>query len=163
LSRPLPSIYDDIKKNTISVFIAEFLLKTIKENEPDQMLFSFISESVVLLNDEETRVSDFHLFFLFRLTKYLGIEPLNNYSDENKIFDIKSGKFIAGYPNHNYYLNFQMSRLIHLILYNELKDLPELTNKNRSLLLEFITGYYNLHLDRPGELRSIKILKDVYS
>ncbi len=163
LSLPLAGIYNDIRKNTISVFLAEFILKVIRENEPDHTLFCFLWDSIIDLNEEAGRVTDFHLFFLFRLASYLGIEPLMNYSEENNIFDLKSGRFVAGYPNHSDYLNFRMSSLFSDILNKENKGLLQLSYVERTNLLEFIIQYYQIHLERPGELKSLKIMKSVFS
>ncbi|MCF6184130.1 MAG: recombination protein O N-terminal domain-containing protein, partial [Bacteroidales bacterium] len=76
----------DIYKQTISLFLAEFLLKMLRENQTDKELFDFIYNSVISLDDETEHFNNFHIFFLYRLTEFLGVKPENNYSDSKKIF-----------------------------------------------------------------------------
>jgi recombinational DNA repair protein (RecF pathway) len=56
-------MYSDIKKSTLSFFIAEFLLKTLKEQEPDPSLFEFLFRSFINWKKIKTRYLTFIFFF----------------------------------------------------------------------------------------------------
>jgi len=162
---PLNSISADIVKNTIVYFLAEFLLKTLKENEKDPELFKYIKECIIQLEITKDNVNNFHLIFLWKLSKYLGIEPENNYSESNKIFDLFAGKFIVGIPGHNNYLNENQSKVLFEILNTRTLDHHSLFLRvnERRFYLNSVLSFYNLHLDRPGELKSFKILSELFS
>jgi len=165
LSRSFTSVSQDIIKKTVSLFLAEFLMKTIKENEPDEALFDFLVQSVKELNETEESISNFHLIFLFQLTKYLGIMPLNTYSESNAIFDLRLGKFITGQPDHSNFLNVRQSALFYRFFEHSTAGayLIDITYKDRRELLDAMIRYYSVHLDRPGELKSLKVLQEVFS
>jgi DNA repair protein RecO (recombination protein O) len=159
------SFSPDIYKITISIFLAEFILKTIKENECDKAMFEFLVASVKLFNEMEEGINNFHLIFLFKFTKYLGIMPLESFSESNKIFDLKAGKFIIGNPDHRHFLNIHLSLIFsnfYKIEFNESRYLS-ISNNDRKYLLYSFLEYYNIHLDRPGELKTLKVLDDVFS
>jgi DNA repair protein RecO (recombination protein O) len=165
LNFPVVSISLDIKKNTICLFLAEFILKTLKENEPDPELFRFLVQSTEQLNEQEENVSNFHLIFLMKLSKYLGIMPENNFSESEAIFDLKSGKFITGHPSHSYFLNIHLSAQFSKIFELDLSESEKLSisHQDRNALLNSVIAYYNTHLERPGEVKSLRVLKDVFS
>ncbi len=155
----------DIYKQTISLFLAEFLLKMLRENQTDKELFDFIYNSVISLDDETEHFNNFHIFFLYRLTEFLGVKPENNYSDSKKIFDLQEAKFIIGQPNHTYFLDESKSRKFYeLIKLNNFNQQGfKLSNFERKFLLRSMIDFYNLHLDRPGKLKSSEILAQVFS
>jgi DNA repair protein RecO (recombination protein O) len=162
---PFTIVSPDIIKNAVSLFLAEFLMKTIKENEPDQALFDFLAQSVKELNETEESISNFHLIFLFQLSKYLGIMPLNTYSDSHAIFDLRLGKFIMGQPDHSNFLNLRQSELFYKLFEHTTAGtgIISISYKERKDLLDAMISYYTIHLDRPGELKSLKVLQEVFS
>ncbi len=155
----------DIYKQSLSMFLSEFILKISADNEPDDILFDFIFNSVKELDEMQISVADFHLFFLYRLSGYLGILPENNYSDSHKIFDLKTGRFITGHPSHSFFLDEKMSfNLYKLACSQKYETLSLRLNKNdRASLLNALIDFYNLHLGRPGKMKSPEILKQVFS
>ena len=50
---PLSSLPFDVRKSTISLFMAEVLYRLIRESEPNGALFDFISDSVIRLDRME--------------------------------------------------------------------------------------------------------------
>ena len=158
------SIPFDVIKQTISFFCAEFLLKTIHENNEDKEMFLFLSGMFDEFDSLQKRIADFTVFFLYHFTQYLGIKPQENFSDKNKIFDLEKGRFIFGRPNHQNFLNEQNS-----ILFNKLSQIQNLDtekylfkNAERNILLQSLINYYNIHLERPGKLKSLDVLKQIF-
>lgn len=162
---PVNSFSVDIIKNSLAVFTAEFILKTLKENDADEELFEFILNSIKILESSNENMNNFHLVFFFLLTKYLGIKPENNFSETHTVFDLQAGRFVVGNPAHKYFLNEKIS--------NKFRDLfdasLEQSNKlkfsvyERRFLLDTVIKFYNIHLDRPGELKSLKVLSEIFS
>ncbi len=155
----------NIYKQSVSLFLAEFLLKILQENEKDTKLFNFIFKSVKNFDIENTDRNNFHLYFLCELTEYLGIHPENNYSDSRKIFDTEKAKFIVGHPSHRNFFNETISFKFSEILSekNNKNQIVELSNNQRRELLQGIINFYNFHLERPGKIKSLEILAQVFS
>lgn len=144
----LNDIYTDIYKSSIAFFIAEIIFKTIKDEEYDEDLYNFIEDFIFEL-ERAKEFSNFHLIFLIRLTSYLGFLPNTDeikYGLDNEFpFDyVKIFDSILSTPTYNVFL-------------------PLITKQNRSELLRVILNYYALHLPNFTEIKSLKILKEVFS
>ena len=63
ISHSLQHIHADIQKATISIFLNEILLKSIKEEEANPDLFAFVYQSILVLEQTEN-VAMFHIEFL---------------------------------------------------------------------------------------------------
>lgn len=135
--------------------------KTLREGETDYSLFNFLTSSIKEF-DSNDKTSGFHVLFLFKLSKFLGIEPENNYSDIKQIFDLKAGKFILGLPSHKDFLNKEESIIFFKLFNKEFNEIQ--LNKNEiHIMLKSLLKYYKIHLDRPSEIKSLQVLKEVFS
>lgn len=154
-----------IVKNSITLFLDEVLSKAIKEEEPNQQLFDFIFHSVQLLDVQSPVNSDFHLCFLVQLTKYLGIYPAENFSGEDKIFNLHEGVFQPGIPTHMHYMDAILSEVFSSLLQSSLNFSTPLSApvQQKRMLIEKILEYYRLHLTGFTEIRSLKVLEEVWS
>ena len=162
---PVNSFSNDIIKNSLVAFTAEFLLKILKENDADEKLFEFILNSIKVLENSNENMNNFHLAFFFLLTEYLGIKPKNNYSETHTIFDLQSGRFVVGIPPHKDFLNEKFSKKFKDLFDTSIEQSNKLKFSvyERRYLLDAVIKFYNIHLDRPGELKSLKVLSEIFS
>ena len=89
----LPSVRTDIYKNSIAIFISELLTKSIREVEPNPVLYNFLASSIQLLEHSREGIANFHIYFLVHLSKMMGFMPLDNYSPDTPVFNILSADF----------------------------------------------------------------------
>ncbi len=161
---PFASIPFDIYKSSVSLFLAEFLMKILKENDIDEDLFSFLIEAIKTFDDKDVKHLNFHIILLFMMLSYFGIRPDNNFSLEKITFDLTSGKFIIGIPNHKDYAGVNLSLLIHKLFsihLNNSKDF-KISNNERRNLLNVIINFYTIHLGKPGKLKTLKVLQEIF-
>lgn len=164
IDKILNSFSGSIKKNSIALFIAEILNKSLKDNEPDKMVYDYLSNSIQILDLSEKKYANFHLIFLFHLTKYIGFFPADNYSETKKIFDLREGKFTLGIPAHNDFLNEKLSFIfqsLFKISTNEHCNF-KINSTNRNQLLNAFIKYYEIHIGFHERLKSFEILKEVF-
>jgi DNA repair protein RecO (recombination protein O) len=155
----------DLKKSTIAIFISEILYKTIQEQEPNQELFDYLFTSIQMLDIKDKGLSNFHIYFLINLSKYLGFFPSNNYSDTNCYFDLKAGSFMQLKPMHKSFLDKDLSVIFSKMLLfsdDQHADL-KMEHKERTLLLEKIIEFYTLHNEGVKDIKSLNILKEVFN
>ena len=58
------------------MFLAEFLYRALKEEAPNEPLFAYLQHSIRWLDECEGRsFANFHLVFLMRLSRFLGLYP----------------------------------------------------------------------------------------
>ena len=60
----LTSIRGDIYKSTIAIFISELLGKTVREEEANPILYSFLSSSIQIMEHTQEGVANFHIHFI---------------------------------------------------------------------------------------------------
>ncbi len=160
---PFTSIPFDIYKSSVSLFLAEFLMKILKENNIDEELFSFLIEAIKTFDDKNEKHLNFHIVLLFKMCSYLGITPYNNFSSEKATFDLTAGRFITGIPNHKNYADTKLSSIIHKLFNTKLNnDDFKIRNIERRNLLNIIINFYTIHLGKPGKLKTLKVLQEIF-
>lgn len=160
---PYQHLQDDIIKTSIALFLAEVLYKSVKEEEPNEQLFSFIGNSLHILDLQEEGVANFHLAFLLQLTKYLGFYPQPNLCGDKSIFDLRDGVFRDKFPDHLHYLDAPEARMLENILamnYSNMETFP-LSGEMRRIMVKHILHYYDLHLHNMHEVKSHQVLEVV--
>lgn len=163
LSPPLHTLTTDIRKSTLALFIAELLLKTIKEEHSDKFLFEFIKTSILFLEELNEHLSVFHLVFLLKLSRFLGFAPDNN-SKIGNFYDFKEGIMVDVKPHHPHYLIQSEYSLLMELFNAELNQLQNINinKKQRDDLLEAILKMYEIHILNFTSLNSYQVLKEVF-
>lgn len=156
------SLHTSIAKNAIALFLAEMLGNSIFEEESNEGLFHFLEASLQWL-DTHNEVSNFHLFFLLELTKYLGFYPDDTTADL-PYFDLQEGSFthvLTTNPmlvDENLYY-FKMFLGTNFDMMNTIK----MRKRDRQELLNSIVLYFELHLQGFRKPRSLAVLNEVFS
>lgn len=152
----------DVIKSSIALFLNEVIYKSIKQQEPDNALFEFLFNGICWLDTFEDTPVNFHLYFLLKLTKFLGFYPASQ-KPEQQFFDLKEGIFTSYLPNHSLVLHEPHTSQWSLILTSNLMNLSaiKIPNADRRILLQKVVDFYQLHLDTIGEIKSLDILEEV--
>jgi len=160
LAFPYLSINTNIVKSTIVIFLSEVLHHSIKEEEKNENLFSFL-ETAFLWLDTHDEVANFHLILLMEMTKYLGFYPdtsereLPYFETINGIFSSFQG--VSCLSTHETKL---FNKLIDLKFDDNQKNFASI---ERQLLLKILLDYYTTHLDGFKKPKSLDVLKEVFS
>ena len=159
----LQSIPYDIRKSTIALFIAEVLYRLVGESEENKILFDFVYGSVEALDAMTEGVSNFHLWFLAHLSRFLGFAPGNEYA-EDSYFDMREGVYTPIRPLHDKFCNQEYARLLNDLIECDVEYLGEigLNRTQRVDMLHALTDYYTLHLDSIKRVQSLSILQQLF-
>ena len=163
LSPPLRSIPFDVRKSAISLFMAEVLYRLVRESQPDEALFGFVHDSVAALDVMERGVANFHLWFLVKLSAFLGFYPSGRHSASG-YFDITEGAFVDYRPDHALVLEQQHAALLADLMECDalsLGDIP-LSHGVRSAFLTSLLAYFDYHLDSASRIKSIRVLGEMF-
>lgn len=162
---PFVSIHSDVYKMSIAMFVAEMLHCAIHD-EPDwRTIYNYVVRSVQWLDMCEKGYSNFHLVFMLRLTHFLGFMPNTEEALPTDFFDLRSSCFVHSQPPHPDFLKPQYATLIPKLLrmrYDTMRFF-KFTGAERTRLLEHINTYYRLHIPNFPELKSLSILKQLFS
>lgn len=157
---PLKSIPFDVRKSTIALFMAEVLYRLIKEVEPHSPLLDFVVGSVEMLDAlPDEGVANFHLWFLVRLSSYLGFYPGN---EPLKFFDIKEGIFVPSKPSHGICFDEADTLILSELMTTDDLSQLQLSRTSRGRFLTSMLRYFGYHLDTVGTIRSVDILREVF-
>lgn len=159
----LQSVPYDIIKSSITMFINEVLYKSLKLHYEDEPLFNFIFNSVELLDKSSEGLANFHLYFLLRLTKFLGFYPDRTLEDEGQFFDLREGGYIQNQPPHLFIIDKSLITDFKRLLNSSFENLAllNISQANRKILLSKILDYYRLHIESFGDVKSHLILEEV--
>jgi DNA repair protein RecO (recombination protein O) len=164
ISQPFHSIATDLRKSTIALFLSEVLMKALHEGEANEELFSFIASSLQFLEMQEEGIEYFHLFFLSRLSLYLGFYPRGNPSGADEYFDLREGRFTSQAPSHSEHLSHDLGTKLYMLSTINVVDIPSLNigKAIRAELLDAILVYYQIHLGGSLKIKSAEVLKEVF-
>src|ERR1700744_3001764 len=101
----LQSIPYNVIKSSVAIFLNEVLYKAVKQQSAEEHLFSFVFNSIEWLDHQQEGLANFHLFFLIRLSRYLGFFPDTHLAGTAAYFDLKNGTFNNYKPEGLLYLS----------------------------------------------------------
>ena len=157
------SIPFDIVKSSLSIFLIEVLQKVLKEQEANPILFDYLYDSFVLLDQTQNFLSNFHLLFLIKLTKHIGFWPHGTYSIATPYFDLEQGDFVSDVPAHKFFLENEESKLLSQFQNTSFSDLSNihLSSHHRKQLLKHILLYFEFHVEHFSNVKSPDILEQI--
>lgn len=167
--RPLgmPPVADPVR-SSVALFIADFLTGVLREQATDQRLYAFLDEAVSALSDTTSplrlsspSLANFHICFLVRLTRYLGIEPDASTYLPGRYFDMGGGVFTPFPPATRNFLPAGESEMAATLLRLTFRNMGRLrlSRFERNTILDRLLQYYRTHFPSIAEPRSLDILR----
>jgi DNA repair protein RecO (recombination protein O) len=160
LATAYQSINTNIFKSTIVIFLSEMLHHSIKEEEKNQSLFTFL-EAALLWLDTHEETANFHLILLLEMTKFLGFYPDTSDAAYNH-FEMIEGIFspfqgVSCLTEHETHL---FKKLLQLKFDSDQKIFAGI---ERQIVLKILLDYYSIHLDGFKKPKSLDVLKEDFS
>ena len=162
---PLTALRSSPVKSAIALFIAELLATVLRDGPPDELLYSYVTRSVAMLETLPSRgIANFHIWFLYNLGRYLGIEPDSSEYRPGMVFDMIDGRFRFSPPLHRHYLSPTESAAVAALarMTPANMHLFRMTRTERNALLDEILKYYSLHHVGLSGLHSIDVLRELF-
>jgi len=155
----------DIVKSSLVMFLNEVLYRSIKQQTADEVLFEFLFHAIEILDRMEKGVLNFHLYFLLRLTRFLGFYPDITEAAGASYFDLSNGCFTKHIPPHSSIIEQPLTAVWLKILQSNFDNLHSLqiSTTDRRILLTKILDYYRLHIESLGPIKSHLVLEEVLS
>jgi DNA repair protein RecO (recombination protein O) len=157
---PFSSIPYDIRKSSILLFLSEILSHTIREEEENRPLFEFLYQSIRHFDQQEQGFENFHLQFLLQLSSFLGFGATSGAEITSQV--AFSGN-ITTMDSRPAIIHFQMYEALFDQLLHHPGQAAVPNGKVRRELLQIIIKYYQLHVEKLGEIRSLQVLSEVLS
>lgn len=159
----LISIYSDPVKSAIAMFMSEVLTHVIQEQEQNATLYTYIYNSVNILEHATAGVANFHICFLYHLGALLGIEPDVSSYRKGYWFNMAEGTFTPHAGAMRYLRPEQASVIVLLarMRYDNM-HLFKFSRDQRNEMLDLILDYFKMHSSTLGTLRSPEVLKQLF-
>ena len=154
--------------NALRFFMTEVLYKSLREEEPMPDLFDYVESAMLQISSPPSsaniQLSDFPIVFLLAVIHHLGLEPLDNHSSRESLFDLQEGRFVAALTETT--LPPELSALLHEYLSSAVYQLPSTsfqlsTFHSRRALLDALIAYCQLHLSGFRQFNSHEILHTI--
>lgn len=159
------SIPFDPLKLPVALFVAEFLSNATRKEQPDRLTFAYIENSLRWLDGSTGGFANFHVVFMMRLTRFLGFYPNTDGYTEGSWFDLRAASFAPDAPLHHDRLAPGEARKVNLLLRMNFATMHlfRMTRAERNRMTEIIIRYYELHLPDFHELKSLDVVKEIFS
>ena len=157
-------IVTDMTKISITFFLSEFLTKVIRETDDSILLFEYLKNSIEVLEETKIGLANYHLTFMFGLTRFLGINPNLEEYEKGCYFDMINGEFTHLAPLHQHFLRgseCDFLRKLSRINYSNMY-LFKLSRHNRNVIINRLLTYYRLHVHEFPSLKSLDILSELF-
>ena len=125
---------------------------------------AYLVHSVQWLDVCETSFANFHLVFLMRLSRFLGLYPNVEEYSSSDYFDLLNACFVSSQPYHGMFVRpEEASHIRTLMRMNyETMHLFAMNRMERNRCLDIINEYYRLHLPDFPELKSLPVLQELF-
>ena len=143
LKEGLQGCRGDIRKNTMTLFLSEVLLRTVREGVVEDGLYDWCVGSVLTLNALEESCANFPVRFLLELCGALGFRP--SFDDIAPFAEEHLGP---------------MKTLLNAP-FAEAMLLP-LNGSTRNKLCEDLLRYLSFHTDVNIQVKSLAVMRDLY-
>ncbi|NEM96672.1 DNA repair protein RecO [Pontibacter burrus] len=155
---PFHSIPFDIRKSSMVLFLSEMVARTVKEEEENPPLFQFLYQAIVAFDELDQGFENFHLVFLLQLSHHLGFGPTSGKEIVEQVAFSANAQSASAAPT-------VLALQAYEEYFDELLNDPARTTipngRVRRELLSVLVRYYQLHVDRLGEIKSLAILSEV--
>ena len=154
----------NIVKGTMRLFMAEMLLKVLREEEPDQDLFAFLFSALSAFELADSGYENFHLQFLLKLSTYLGFGLGGSFGTAGYRIGLEqqNGLLSGAVQAINHGQSLPSANKDDLLQMPFFAHLP-MSGHQRSHLLYELLAYYRQHLPEFGTLRSLDVLQAVFA
>lgn len=164
------TLYYNPMKSTVVMFLSEFLNRLLRDAPAEERLWDFIANSVAFFDsaDDSGSIANFHISFLVGMTHMMGIHPdLSDYT-EGMEFDMKAGKTVLPFSLQSKGgIRIDAQRTAFLPTLTRINyvnaKLFRFSGHERSEVLDELLKYFGCHFPGTDNLKSLEILKEIFS
>lgn len=152
-------------KAAIGMFLSEFLSYALRSEQENAALFGFVTNSLLWLDEADSRYANFHIVFLLHLSRFLGFMPNVDAWTPGAYFDLQAASFTPTHPAHPFYIEGAEASLVSKFLRMDYRSMRAvgLNGIARRRALELIALFYRLHIPEFPALKSLEVLAEVFA
>jgi DNA repair protein RecO (recombination protein O) len=148
-SHILKSIPFSPHKSAIAIFIAEYLGKVVSEGQPNDELFLTVQAWIIDLDSKPDLFDSMHISLVWNSLGPLGIMP-NDWKDILPASARPNSEQLAGLQSFFEWITFGGETI-------------QVSGAMKQWILDVLVYYVGTHLEGVGNLKSLKVLRQVFS
>lgn len=157
-AEPFRTLPYDVRKSSIALLLSEIVSRVLLEEEENEPLFTFLHDSILAFDRQEAGFENFALVFLLQLSHYLGFGPEKGAEVTSQVAFATDVPGAATAPTVLRFREFD-AYFDALMRTPDTAVLPN--GRIRRELLGVLIRYYQLHVERLGDIRSLAVLSEV--
>ena len=154
IATPFLSSASHPAKMLISFFVSDVLRQTLKEEQADKVMFSFLLSAAQELN-ETNQLKEFPLEFAAKLTINLGFAPQT--LPNATAFNLKTGRFSFDNGEGEYMRNGPMASYLNILFSTLVAPHSDIQKQ----ALGDVLFYMRIHLPSFDNTRSLSIIREI--
>ncbi len=154
--------YHPVKRG-VAMLLSEFLVYTLRDEAANPDLYQYIEHSFRWLDVAEEGYANFHLVFLLKLARFLGIAPnVEAYSDGD-LFDLTNGHFTPYGMVSDSIMSAHDALLLFLLSGATYETMAEIAmnRQDRARVIQYLATYYTVHIPKFPALQSLEVLQQL--
>lgn len=162
--KPLHGLHSHPLKSAISLFVADVLNVVLRESQRDDAVFAFLVDAITRLDAMNDGIANYHLCFMYRLGRFIGIEPDISTYEKGAVFDMQDGRFRMTPPLHHKFLNQEDAQVLAMLSRITFENMRyyKFNRNQRNDLLDKILEYYTIHYSSLSQLQSLDVLRCLF-
>lgn len=155
--------FDPIKRS-VTMLLTEFMAYTLRDEAANPDLYLYIEHSLQWYDMAGEGYANFHLVFLLKLARFLGIAPNMEAYSEGNLFDLTGGHFVPYGTASGTVMSGYDARLLFLLnaaTYETMDTVP-MNRHDRARMVDYLATYYALHIANFPSLQSLEILQELF-
>lgn len=154
---------NDVVRICISQFIAEVIMKMVKEEEQNLPLYNFFRNTIDAIENSNGNIVNLHIIFLKEFASHLGFAITNNYCGETPYFNSREGMFLPFFTSEEESFDQQLSLAFSTILNASYDNCNfRIPYQYRIKIIAQMLEYYKIHTENLSEIKSLKVLNEVF-
>lgn len=161
---PVANISSNPFKTAMAFFIAEFLGRIMKPEDDCGTFFDYVLSSIEWLDGAGSGYANFHLVFLVKVSRFLGLQPsMRGYAD-GMCFDLQSSCFVDASVPLPYMLTADETKAFRTIMRLNYSDMHlfKMSREQRNRCMELLLMYYTIHITDLSDMKSVSVLKSLF-
>lgn len=155
--------FDPVKRS-VAMLLTEFLVYALRSEAANPDLYLYMEHSIRWYDMAEKGYANFHLVFLLKLARFLGIAPNMEAYDEGDLFDLTNAHFVSCGMSTETMMSSYDARLLFSLggaTYETMDAIP-MNGQDRARIVRYLSTYYTLHVANFPSLQSLEILQELF-
>lgn len=151
-------------KGAVGLFLSELLVNALRAEVGEPALYDYVEMSLRWFDGATRGLGNFHLVFMLRLMRFVGIWPDVAGYVPGAAFDLQAGEWCRGVPRNSHWLKPDEAQWLPFLARMNYRNmhLCRFTQAQRRRMARVMNDYYRLHLPPFGELKSMDVLAEVF-